>query len=114
MTFRENALAVALSLLATGSFAGQTTKVFTSPDGALRATITAEATGEAQVEIQASSGRSLLRRDERSTDGTHGHAIAEAAWTSNSQFFVASTKATGGHQPWSRPLWVYSRAKNRI
>jgi hypothetical protein len=27
---------------------------------------------------------------------------------------VAGTESTGGHQPWARPIWVYSRAKNRV
>ena len=60
------------------------------------------------------AGQVLLSRDERSSDGSHGYEVIEAAWTSDSQFFVATTESNGGHQPWARPLWVYSRSKNHI
>lgn len=93
---------------------GQTITVHTSPDRALRAVITNNATGESLTEVQAVPERVLLSRDERSADGTHGGRVDHAAWTADSQFFVVSTSATGGHQPWARPLWFYSRAKNRI
>lgn len=93
---------------------GQTTTVHTSPDRELRAVITNNATGESLTEVQAVPERVLLSRDERSADGTHGGRVDHAAWTADSQFFVASTSASGGHQPWARPIWFYSRSKNRI
>jgi hypothetical protein len=91
----------------------QTVRVQVSPDHALQAVVTTNATGETQVEVRTSQGRVLLTRDDRSEDGEHGGSIVHAAWTSDSQFFVASMMAAGGHQPWARPLWVYSRARNR-
>lgn len=104
---------LAISLFAAPPLSSET-KVYSSPDGSLRAIVVTEATGESRVEIQASHEQVLLGRDERSRDGNHGHTIVEAAWTSDSQFFVASTASTGGHQPWARPLWVYSSQKNQI
>jgi hypothetical protein len=44
----------------------------------------------------------------------HGYGVVRAAWTGDSHFLVVSTEPSGGHQPWSRPIWVYSSAKNRI
>jgi hypothetical protein len=32
----------------------------------------------------------------------------------DSQFFVAGTVSSGGHQPWASPIWVYSRESNQI
>ena len=105
---------VALCVLASGQTTGDRSSVYKSPDRKLRAVVITGATGESQIDIQASPGRVLLRRDERSNDGSHGHGIVQAAWTSDSQFFIASTSASGGHQPWARSLWVYSRSKNRV
>jgi hypothetical protein len=93
---------------------GDRSRVYKSPDLTMRAVVVTGATGESQVNIQAIPGRVLFSRDERSGDGSHGHGIVHAAWTSDSQFFVASTSASGGHQPWARPLWVYSRSLNRV
>ena len=88
--------------------------VYTSPDRALRAVARTSPKGEATVAIEALPKRRLLFRDQTSADGAHGYQLVHAAWTSDSQFFVAGTEATGGHQPWARPIWVYSRAANQI
>jgi hypothetical protein len=102
-------------LLAAASPAQKTTTVYTSPDGALEAVVVTESTGESWIDFQTVSlKRILLSRDERSKDGEHGHGIVKAAWTSDSQFFIASTEGTGGHQPWALPLWMYSRSLNRV
>jgi hypothetical protein len=106
-------LALALSIVMAPSQA-QTTKVFTSPDRGLRAVVLTGSTGESSVQIQGSAQRVLLIRDDTSGDGAHGYGVIHAEWTADSQFFVASTEAAGGHQPWAHPIWVYSRAKNRI
>lgn len=113
MSFAVLFFALPISLLATAPLSAET-KAYTSPDGALRAIVVTKATGESRVEFQASAGQVLLSRDERSSDGSHGYEVIEAAWTSDSQFFVATTESNGGHQPWARPLWVYSRSKNHI
>jgi hypothetical protein len=93
---------------------GQTATVYASPDGTLQAVVVTSLAGESTTSIQRSPNRVLLTRDERSNDGAHGHGVLHASWTADSQFFVASTAATGGHQPWARPLWFYFRTKNRI
>jgi hypothetical protein len=89
-------------------------QLYTSPDGTLRAIVVTTLAGESRTSIQLAPDRSLLTRDERSQDGAHGHRVMRAAWTADSLFLVVSTEASGGHQPWSRPIWVYSTAKNRI
>jgi hypothetical protein len=104
----------AVWLVALMPISAQTTDVLTSPDRALRAFVMTNAVGESWVEFQALPERVLLRRDDRSKDGEHGSGVVHAAWTSDSQFFVASTAASGGRQPWARPLWVYSRTSNRV
>jgi hypothetical protein len=110
-----NLLHVALALLVVTVLSpAQTTKVFTSPDRALRAVVWTNPAGESRVQIEGPSRRVLLTRDETSSDGSHGQGVLHAAWTADSQFFVAGTESTGGHQPWARPIWVYSRAKNRV
>ncbi len=105
--------ALALVFIAVPSQA-QTTKVFTSPDQALRAVVWTGPTGESRTQIQGRFQSIRLTHDETSADGFHGYGVCHAAWTADSQFFVASTEAAGGHQPWARPIWVYSRAKNRV
>ena len=110
-----NLLHVALALLVVTALSpAQTTKVFTSPDGDLRAVVWTSPAYESRVQIQGPSRHVRLTRDETSSDGSHGQGVLHAAWTADSQFFVAGTESTGGHQPWARPIWVYSRAKNRV
>jgi hypothetical protein len=106
--------AMPLSLVAAVASAEKAT-IYTSPDRWLQAIVDSGATGEGLITFQTTSRkRTLLTRDERSKDGKHGHSVVKAEWTSDSQFFIVSTAATGGHQPWSRPLWICSRSKNRV
>jgi hypothetical protein len=91
-----------------------TTVVYESPAGALRAIVVTTPAGESRTVVQMGPNRLLLTRDECSRDGAHGYGVVRAAWTGDSQFLVVSTEPSGGHQPWSRPIWVYSSAKNRI
>jgi hypothetical protein len=87
---------------------------FSSPDGALRAVVTATGPGdESRVEILA-NGRRLLRKSFTSADGSHGYAVAHAAWTPDSRFFVFSLTSSGGHQPWLFPTYAYSRRNHRL
>ena len=78
------------------------TQSYWSPDRAIEALV--DQTG---IEFHASSGRTLLRDDA-------SRIIAHAAWTPDSQFFIAGTENPDGHQPWAHPIRIYSRAKNRI
>ena len=103
-----------LLLLAALAAAADSQKVERSPDRQLGAVVTENASGETLVEFRTAAGRVLLRRDERSSDGQHGQGIVHSGWTADSQWFVASTESSGGHQPWARPLWAYSRARNQV
>ena len=89
-------------------------QVYTSPDRSIRSVIWTGPTRESRAEIQTARKHLLLIRDETSSDGSHGYGVTHAAWTPDSEFFVASAEAAGGHQPWARPIWVYSRDKNRV
>jgi hypothetical protein len=79
-----------------------TAHAYWSPDHTLKVLL------QPRIEFQTNSGRILLTRDDPS------HVITHAAWTPDSQFFVASTESSAGHQPWAHPIWIYSRAKNQI
>jgi hypothetical protein len=114
ISMRPAVVALGLLVYAQSVGASDRSRVFESPDRRCRAVVVTGATGESLVEIQTISRHVLFSRDERSEDGSHGQGIVQAAWTSDSQFFVASTSATGGQQPWARPLWVYSRARNQV
>jgi hypothetical protein len=74
-----------------------------SPDHAVRVLVS-----QTRTEFQTNAGRTLLTHDDRSG------IVVHAAWTPDSQFFIAGTESSGGHQPWSHPIWIYSRAKNKI
>ena len=97
-----------LVLLFTLATAAQAAKVYTSPDHALRAVVSTSSSGESRVVFESLRRRPVLIRD------PHGYGIAHAAWTQDSQFFVAGTQASGGHQPWAYPIWIYSRAANQV
>lgn len=56
------------------------------------------------MQIREASGHVRLIRDETSGDGSHGYGVVHAEWTADSQFFVVGTVASGGHQPWARPI----------
>ena len=90
-------------------------RVFVSPDGKLRAAIIkVKESGEDHLRVLAEDGKVVLDVDYSSPDGEHGRAIIRAAWTADSQFFVYSTESTGGHQPWARPTYFYTRLKNKV
>jgi hypothetical protein len=74
-----------------------------SPDYALEALVS-----QTRINFKTNNGRTLLTYNDAS------RVIAHAAWTPDSQFFVAGTENSAGHQPWAHPIWIYSRAKNEI
>jgi hypothetical protein len=95
--------------------------VYPSPDGALLATILpadvslyATPDMESRVVIRNSKGDTLTSKDYSSPRGTNGYYVDRAKWSPDSQFFVFSLLSSGGHSPWSHPMGVYSRAKNRF
>lgn len=88
---------------------------YVSPDRALKAIVHTDSHGESSVRVEDTrNGALLLMRDDTSSDGSHGHAVVHAAWTPDSQFFVAGLESSAAHPPWSHPIWVYSRASNHV
>jgi hypothetical protein len=69
---------------------------------------------ESRIEIRRASGRLIRQRSFASTDGNHGGSIDHAAWTEDGEFFVFNTLSSGGHQPWNRATYFYSRVQNRF
>lgn len=95
--------------------------IFASPDGALRAlvfpvdvSLYATPDMESRIVIRTAKGDTLTSKDYSSPRGTNGYYVVDAKWSPDSQFFVYSMASSGGHSPWSFPMMVYSRQKNRI
>jgi hypothetical protein len=95
--------------------------IYASPDGALRAlvfpvdiSLYATPDMESRVVIRTAKGDTLTSKDYSSPRGTNGYYVLDAKWSPDSQFFVYSMASSGGHSPWSFPMMVYSRQKNRI
>lgn len=91
-------------------------KVYRSPDGALRVRVTAvsEKCPEIRLAILKRNGALLYRKDFSSSDCEHGSGIVRGEWSPDSRFFVFNAEHTGGHQPGHRPLYFYSRRKNKL
>jgi hypothetical protein len=91
-------------------------KVYRSPDGALRVRVIAvsEKCPENRLAILKRNGALLYRKDFSSPDCEHGSGIVRGEWSADSQFFVFNVSLSGGHQPGHRPLYFYSRRKNRL
>jgi len=97
------------------------TQIYPSPDGALRAlvfpvdvSLYATPDMESRVVIRTSDSDTLISKDYSSPRGANGYYVVNAKWSPDSQFFVYSMSSSGGHSPWSFPMMVYSRQKNRI
>jgi len=69
---------------------------------------------ESRVVIRTSNSDTLISKDYSSPRGANGYYVVNAKWSPDSQFFVYSMSSSGGHSPWSFPMMVYSRQKNRI
>lgn len=98
-----------------------TPQIYASPDAALSAQIfPADANlhdtpdMESRVVIQTRAGKLLTSKDYSSPGGANGYYVINAKWSPDSQFFVYSMSSSGGHSPWSFPMWVYGRQKNMI
>jgi hypothetical protein len=96
-------------------------RIYASPDGTLRAVVFpvdvslyATPDMESRVVIRTSKGDTLTSKDYSSPRGTNGYYVVNAKWSPDSQFFAYSMSSSGGHSPWSFPMMVYSRQKNRI
>jgi len=66
------------------------------------------------VVIRTSDSDTLISKDYSSPRGANGYYVVNAKWSPDSQFFVYSMSSSGGHSPWSFPIMVYGRQKNRI
>jgi hypothetical protein len=96
-------------------------ELFAAPDGELQAVVLpvdvslyATPDMESRVEIRSQGGDTLLASDYASPRGQNGHYVYAAKWSPDSEFFVFSLTSSGGHQPWSFPIMVYSRKRNAI
>lgn len=94
-------------------------QIFASPDKAMHAVvypadIALEATPdtESRVVIRSSAGATANSRDFSSPRGSNGYYVAEAKWSPDSQYFAFSLISSGGHSPWSFPIWIYGRKQN--
>jgi hypothetical protein len=96
-------------------------QTYPSPDATLRALVLpvdvdlhATPDMESRIVIRTSEGKLLTSKDYSSPRGANGYYVFAAKWSPDSQFFVYSMSSSGGHSPWSFPMWVYSRQKNLI
>jgi hypothetical protein len=96
-------------------------QVYPSPDAALRALVFpvdadlyATPDMESRIVVRTREGKLLYSRDYSSPRGANGYYVFAAKWSPDSQFFVYSMSSSGGHSPWSFPMWVYSRQRNLI
>jgi len=93
-------------------------EIFVSPDQATHAVVLpvdvslyATPDMESRVVIRSSSGDTLTSEDHSSPRGENGHYVTSAKWSPDSEFFVYSLSSSGGHQPWSFPIMVFSRER---
>ncbi len=96
-------------------------EVYPSPDAALRALVLpadvdlyATPDMESRIVVRTRERKLLTSKDYSSPRGANGYYVFAAKWSPDSQFFVYSMSSSGGHSPWSFPMWVYSRQKNLI
>jgi hypothetical protein len=92
---------------------------FASPDGQLIAlvfpvdpSLHATPDMESRIDIRRRGDHVVASKDHSSQRGANGYHVVRAKWTPDSQFFVYSLSSSGGHSPWSFPMWVYGRKAN--
>jgi hypothetical protein len=69
---------------------------------------------ESRVVIRSSTGETLASQDYSSSRGMNGHYVYLAKWSPDSNYFVFSMTSSGGHSPWSFPIWAYGRKENQF
>jgi len=69
---------------------------------------------ESRVVIRSSAGDTLASQDYSSSRGMNGHYVYQAKWSPDSNYFVFSMISSGGHSPWSFPIWAYGRKENQF
>ena len=90
-----------------------------SPDHQLRACVVEVGKfppplNESRVEIRDTSGKLVASRNFGSPKGDQGRSVVHSAWTPDSNFFVFSTRSSGGHSPWHWNTYFYSRKTNKF
>src|SRR5262245_37245818 len=96
-------------------------EIYPSPDGALRAlvfpvgvSLYATPCMPSRVVVGSTKCDPLSSQASSSPGGATGYYAFNSHWPPDSQFFVYGMSSSGGHSPWSFPMMVYSRHKNRI
>lgn len=69
---------------------------------------------ESRVVIRTQRGDTVMSKDHASPRGTNGHYVYRGAWSPDSQYFVYSLVSSGGHSPWSWPIWVFSAKRGQF
>jgi hypothetical protein len=69
---------------------------------------------ESRVDIRDTSGKLVASRNFASPKGDQGRSVVHSAWTPDSNFFVFSTRSSGGHSPWHWNTYFYSRKKDKF
>jgi hypothetical protein len=94
-------------------------QILPAPDGAVRALVypaNIDLYGtpdlESLVVIRSSEGKLFNSKSYASPRGANGYYVVNAQWSPDSEFFAFSLSSSGGHSPWSFPIWVYGREKN--
>ena len=90
-----------------------------SPDHRLRACVVEVGKfppplNESRVDIRDTSGKLVASRNFGSPKGDQGRSVVHSAWTPDSNFFVFSTRSSGGHSPWHWNTYFYSRKNNKF
>ena len=90
-------------------------QILEAPNRALRAVIysadiSLDATPdmESRIVIRGHNGDTVTSKDHSSPRGMNGHYVYRGVWSPDSQYFVYSLISSGGHSPWSFPIWVFS------
>jgi hypothetical protein len=96
-------------------------QILVSPDKELHAVIYPSSISldttpdmESRMVIRSSAGDTVTSRDFSSARGMNGYYVDHAKWSPDSQFLVFSTISSGGHSPWSFPIWVFGRKASRF
>ena len=69
---------------------------------------------ESRVVIRTQRGDTVLSKDHSSPRGANGHYVHRGVWSPDSQYFVYSLVSSGGHSPWSFPMWVFSAKRGQF
>ena len=69
---------------------------------------------ESRVVIRGRNRETIASKDFSSPRGANGYYVYRGAWSPDGQYFVFSLVSSGGHSPWSWPIWVYSAKRSQF